>query len=47
MGYTPGDIVPRDGVVYCLTHPDETAHVKKGERFPPTRQKNCQWEYKR
>jgi len=47
MGYTPGDIAPRDGVVYCLKHPDETAHVKKGERFPPTREPNCQWEYKR
>lgn len=44
MGYTPGDIAPRDGVVYCLT-PNETAHVNKGERFPPTREKNCQWEY--
>jgi hypothetical protein len=47
MGYTPGDIVPRDGEVYCKTHPSETAHVKKGERFPPTRTKDCQWEYKR
>jgi len=47
MGYTPGDIVPRDGAVYCKTHPSETARVKKGEPFPPLPQKNCQWEYSR
>jgi hypothetical protein len=47
MGYTPGDIAPRDGKIYCKTHPDETAHVKQGKPFPPTRTKDCQWEYER
>ena len=54
MGYTPGDIAPRDGAVYCRTHPDIKAHVKKGERFPPpSHHKNvggndrCEWEYLR
>jgi hypothetical protein len=47
MGYTPGDIAPRDGVVYCREHPDQTAHVKQGQHMPPCRGKNCQWEYKR
>jgi hypothetical protein len=51
MGYTPGDIVPRDGTVYCRLHPDTTAHVKKGERFPPPSRHGgsdrCEWEYKR
>ena len=44
MGYAAGDHRTRDGVVYSLT-PNQTPHVNKGGRFPPTREKNCQWEY--
>ncbi|MGZ3504795.1 MAG: hypothetical protein ACXVAC_10190 [Vulcanimicrobiaceae bacterium] len=50
MGYTPGDIVPRDGEVYCKEHPEIRAHVKEGERFPPPshhKGEHCEWEYKR
>jgi hypothetical protein len=53
MGYTPGDIVPRDGTVYCRNHPNITAHVSKGGRFPPPGHPagggvggRCEWEYR-
>lgn len=35
--YKPDEIVPRDGIVECVTHEGTQDHVKAGTRFAPCR----------
>jgi HSP20 family protein len=48
--YKPGQVVPRDGTVECVRHPDVQDHVKAGTRFAPCshhheHSEGCIWQY--
>jgi hypothetical protein len=48
--YKPGQIVPLDGTVECMRHPDIKNDVKAGTRFAPCshhheHSEGCTWQY--